>query len=112
MCTAHQRLFALDAATGKEKWHFDPQLNANPSFQHVPAASLITKRERITRPDVVADCPRRIILPVNDGRLFAVNAETGSCAKPLPTKVFSICRPTCRSPRRVCMNQLHRRSPI
>jgi quinoprotein glucose dehydrogenase len=31
----HQRLFALDAATGKEKWHFDPQLNANPSFQHV-----------------------------------------------------------------------------
>ncbi len=26
LCTAHQRLFALDAATGKEKWHFDPQL--------------------------------------------------------------------------------------
>lgn len=21
LCTAHQRLFALDAATGKEKWH-------------------------------------------------------------------------------------------
>ena len=35
LCTAHQRLFALDAATGKEKWHFDPQLNADPSFQHV-----------------------------------------------------------------------------
>ena len=29
LCTAHQRLFALDAATGKEKWHFDPQLNSN-----------------------------------------------------------------------------------
>ncbi|HAP81028.1 MAG TPA: membrane-bound PQQ-dependent dehydrogenase, glucose/quinate/shikimate family, partial [Enterobacteriaceae bacterium] len=27
LCSAHQRLFALDAATGKEKWHFDPQLN-------------------------------------------------------------------------------------
>ncbi|MEA7604724.1 hypothetical protein ONJ17_25510, partial [Salmonella enterica subsp. enterica serovar Agona] len=26
LCTAHQRLFALDAASGKEKWHFDPQL--------------------------------------------------------------------------------------
>lgn len=35
LCTAHQRLFALDAATGKEKWHFDPQLNSDPSFQHV-----------------------------------------------------------------------------
>lgn len=26
LCTAHQRLFALDAASGKEKWHYDPEL--------------------------------------------------------------------------------------
>ncbi|MCP0855292.1 PQQ-binding-like beta-propeller repeat protein, partial [Salmonella enterica subsp. enterica serovar Give] len=35
LCTAHQRLFALDAASGKEKWHFDPQLKTDSSFQHV-----------------------------------------------------------------------------
>ena len=26
LCTPHQKLFALDAATGKQKWQFDPQL--------------------------------------------------------------------------------------
>lgn len=25
------------------------------------------------------DCPRRIFLPVNDGRMVAVNADTGPC---------------------------------
>ncbi|MEB3130816.1 hypothetical protein VJC19_22070, partial [Bacillus paralicheniformis] len=35
LCTPHQILFALDAATGKEKWKFDPQLKTDPSFQHV-----------------------------------------------------------------------------
>ena len=47
LCTAHQRLFALDAATGKEKWHFDPQLNSNPSFQHITCRGVSTKRVRI-----------------------------------------------------------------
>ncbi len=35
LCTAHQRLFALDAASGEEKWHYDPELKTNESFQHV-----------------------------------------------------------------------------
>ena len=30
LCTAHQQLFALDAATGKQKWKFDPRLDTNP----------------------------------------------------------------------------------
>src|SRR5690606_14605507 len=29
MCTTHQRLIALDPATGKEKWSFDPKLKAD-----------------------------------------------------------------------------------
>ncbi|STS80244.1 glucose dehydrogenase [Klebsiella pneumoniae] len=48
---------------------------------------LITKRKRITPPaDVVADCPRRIILPVNDGRLFAVNADNGKLCETFANK--------------------------
>lgn len=35
LCSPHQILFALDAATGKEKWRFDPQLKPDPTFQHV-----------------------------------------------------------------------------
>ena len=88
LCSAHQRLFALDAATGKEKWHFDPQLNANPSFQHVTCRGVSYHEARAdsTSPDVVADCPRRIILPVNDGRLFAINADNGKLCETFANK--------------------------
>ncbi|EHL9594205.1 pyrroloquinoline quinone-dependent dehydrogenase [Salmonella enterica subsp. enterica serovar Newport] len=82
LCTAHQRLFALDAASGKEKWHFDPQLKTDSSFQHVTCrgVSYHEAKADTASPEVIADCPRRIILPVNDGRLFAVNATTGKLA--------------------------------
>ncbi|MCZ7836297.1 glucose/quinate/shikimate family membrane-bound PQQ-dependent dehydrogenase [Atlantibacter hermannii] len=88
LCSAHQRLFALDAATGKEKWHFDPQLNANPSFQHVTCRGVSYHEARAdsASPDVVADCPRRIILPVNDGRLFAINADNGKLCESFANK--------------------------
>jgi quinoprotein glucose dehydrogenase len=88
LCTAHQRLFALDAATGKEKWHFDPQLNSNPSFQHVTCRGVSYHEARADNasPEVIADCPRRIMLPVNDGRLFAVNAETGKLCETFANK--------------------------
>ncbi len=88
LCSAHQRLFALDAATGKEKWHFDPQLNTNPSFQHVTCrgVSYHEARANTASAEVVADCPRRIILPVNDGRLFAINADNGKLCETFANK--------------------------
>lgn len=80
LCTPHQMLFALDAATGKEKWKFDPQLKTNPSFQHVtcrgvsyyetPVASAVGSKPAL--------CARRVFLPVNDGNLYALDAETGA----------------------------------
>ncbi|WP_337064861.1 glucose/quinate/shikimate family membrane-bound PQQ-dependent dehydrogenase [Rouxiella badensis] len=87
LCTPHQKLFALDAATGKEKWTFDPQLKTDPTFQHVtcrgvsyyedPAAA----QSNETQGAAPAICSRRVLLPVNDGRLFALDAETGArCA--------------------------------
>ncbi|MDF7681693.1 glucose/quinate/shikimate family membrane-bound PQQ-dependent dehydrogenase [Enterobacteriaceae bacterium ESL0689] len=74
LCSAHQRLFALDAASGKEKWHFDPQLDTNPSFQHVTCRGVSYHETKAAN----SDCPRRILLPVNDGRLFAINADNGT----------------------------------
>ncbi|MBS0968480.1 glucose/quinate/shikimate family membrane-bound PQQ-dependent dehydrogenase [Chimaeribacter arupi] len=82
LCTPHQKLIALDAASGKLKWQFDPQLKTNPTFQHVtcrgvsyheaPAAA-----QTATASAAPALCARRILLPVNDGRLFALDAQTG-----------------------------------
>ncbi|MEB3753669.1 glucose/quinate/shikimate family membrane-bound PQQ-dependent dehydrogenase [Acinetobacter sp. MD2(2019)] len=86
MCTTHQQLVALDPATGKQKWRFDPKLKTDPSFQHLTcrgvsyydanntaefAASLQHKQSSSTQ------CPRKVILPVNDGRLVAINADNG-----------------------------------
>ncbi|EEX8936806.1 quinoprotein glucose dehydrogenase [Escherichia coli] len=88
LCTAHQRLFALDAASGKEKWHYDPELKTNESFQHVTCrgVSYHEAKAETASPEVMADCPRRIILPVNDGRLIAINAENGKLCETFANK--------------------------
>ncbi|WP_422387200.1 glucose/quinate/shikimate family membrane-bound PQQ-dependent dehydrogenase [Buttiauxella ferragutiae] len=88
LCTAHQQLFALDAATGKQKWKFDPRLDTNPSFQHVTCRGVSYHEATADNAsaDVVSDCPRRIILPVNDGRLFAINADNGQLCESFANK--------------------------
>lgn len=82
LCSQHQILFALDAKTGEKRWSFDPQIKTSPWFQHLTCRG-VTYHEAApgatdtTGAPVPADCPRRIFLPVNDGRLIAVNADTG-----------------------------------
>lgn len=86
ICTTHQVLVALDPATGKEKWRFDPKLVSDPSFQHLTCRGVsyydeANTEEFATSLDGVAkvqtSCPRKVFLPVNDGRLFAINADNG-----------------------------------
>ncbi|WP_308823384.1 membrane-bound PQQ-dependent dehydrogenase, glucose/quinate/shikimate family [Sodalis praecaptivus] len=76
LCSPHQILFALDAATGKEKWKFDPQLKPDPTFQHVTCRGV--SYHEMPAASAAQDCPRRIILPVNNGHLYALNADTGA----------------------------------
>lgn len=87
ICTTHQFLDALDPATGKRLWRFDPQLKADRTFQHLTCrgvsyydsanveANNASVQKNLTQAS--AECPRKVILPVNDGRLFAVNPDTG-----------------------------------
>lgn len=83
LCSAHQTLYALDAATGKEKWRFDPKLKTNGFFQHVTCRGVSYHEAKAstsgTQP--TTRCPRRILLPVNDGRLFAINADNGQLCR-------------------------------
>lgn len=81
-CSLHQKLWAVDGATGKTKWVFDPHLYVNPGYQHLTCrgvtyhksdASAVTS-DGTPAPD---ECHERLFLPVNDGRLFAVDAKTG-----------------------------------
>lgn len=106
LCSPHQILFALDAQTGELKWKFDPKLKADPSFQHVtcrgvsfidlsaasvnaaaaaleataasdPAAAAPASETRVAPAVANGTCTRRILLPVNDGHLYALDALTG-----------------------------------
>lgn len=100
LCSPHQILFALDAKTGELKWKFDPGLKADPSFQHVTcrgvsyvdlsasaaapvagAAAPAGAPASETQAAANGTCMRRILLPVNDGHLYALDALTGErCA--------------------------------
>lgn len=82
LCSPHQKLFALDATTGKQKWTFDPGLKPNPTFQHVTCRGVSWHEDKAALAaagnHAPAACARRILLPVNDGRLYALDADTGA----------------------------------
>ncbi|MDB6001577.1 MAG: putative PQQ-dependent dehydrogenase 4, partial [Rhizobacter sp.] len=73
VCTPHSWVVAIDAETGKQLWKFDPHANTQPdvylscrgvSYYEAPAGKSSV-------------CPRRILAPVLDARIVALNADTG-----------------------------------
>ena len=82
LCSQHQVLFALDAKTGTERWRYDPKLTFNKTFQHMTCRGVSYHETAAGAVDssgspAPAECPRRIFLPVNDGRMIALDADTG-----------------------------------
>ena len=82
LCSQHQRLFALDAKTGTLRWSYDPKVQDNPTFQHLTCRGVSyheTAAGALNADGTPAptDCPRTIFLPVNDGRMIALNADSG-----------------------------------
>lgn len=73
--TGYLRVTALDAATGKEIWRFDP-LKDHP-FEHEPASGGVN-RGCAYWSDGKAEGARRIIHGTSDGRLFSLDARTGA----------------------------------
>jgi quinoprotein glucose dehydrogenase len=72
--TGYLRVVALDAATGKELWQFDP-LKEHP-FKHQLASGGVN-RGCAYWSDGRPDGERRVIHGTSDGRLFSLDAKTG-----------------------------------
>ncbi|HMI41402.1 MAG TPA: glucose/quinate/shikimate family membrane-bound PQQ-dependent dehydrogenase [Sphingomicrobium sp.] len=82
LCSQHQRLFAVDAKTGKMRWSYDPKVAVNPTFQHLTCRGVSYHEDApavaVTKgAPAPGDCLRTIFLPVNDGRMIALNADSG-----------------------------------
>ena len=82
LCSQHQVLFALDAKNGTERWRYDPKLTFNKTFQHMTCRGVSYHETAAGALDssgspAPAECPRRIFLPVNDGRMIALDADSG-----------------------------------
>lgn len=72
--TAERRVVALDAATGREVWKFDPlSVGAHAG----PLASGGVNRGVAYWSDNQPDGQRRILHGTSDGRLFSIDAKTG-----------------------------------
>src|SRR6185312_5819360 len=61
-------VFAVDARTGKERWRWDPEVNQTAVFPRICCG--VVQRG-------IAIYQGMIVAPVNDGRLIALNADTG-----------------------------------
>ena len=70
ICTPHNWAIALDAATGKEKWKFDPNVGLNPDRQHQTCRGVsyyadpaVAARPALRRTGLSADLRRAIDCP-------------------------------------------------
>jgi quinoprotein glucose dehydrogenase len=76
-CSTFNKIFALDPATGKEKWNYNPGVDGN---QEVLANCRGVSHWATSTP-TGAHCDSRIIEGTLDGRLIAVDAKDGKpCA--------------------------------
>lgn len=86
LCSVRQHAIALDAATGKVRWRFDPHIDVSHTSQHLTCRGLAyfdstggASQAPAMAPAAVQPptCAHRIFLPTIDARLFALDAQTG-----------------------------------
>lgn len=82
-CTARHKIFALDAATGKQKWIFDPKTPA----EYAPPNSACRGVAYFKRPGGQSGeaCFERIVAGTLDAKLIAVDARTGEACRDFGT---------------------------
>jgi quinoprotein glucose dehydrogenase len=72
VCLDRNVVVALDQETGRQVWRFDPKANLEGVFSPICRGVSWFEAPAGTR-----DCPKRILFGVADGRMMAVDSETG-----------------------------------
>lgn len=83
LCSAMNKLIALDAASGKELWRYDPRV----AKEYIPYTAACRGVAFYEAPQLAEDAPcrRRIIEGTLDARLIAVDARTGQACQDFGT---------------------------
>lgn len=78
--TAFNRVAALDPASGKERWSFDPKINLDSKYSeglmNRGVSTWLDKHRKVR-----AECRRRIFLATIDARLISLDAASGKRCK-------------------------------
>lgn len=105
LCTPHQSVIALDATTGQQLWRFDPKIQSGLALQHLTCRGLsywsndgstpvatsaattpATSQTGLAAPELPVaardsattdTCPRMLYMPTADGRVIALDPQTG-----------------------------------
>ncbi|MGV1949779.1 glucose/quinate/shikimate family membrane-bound PQQ-dependent dehydrogenase [Agrobacterium vitis] len=84
LCTPHNWAIAVDAATGKQKWKYDPNVGLNPDRQHQTCRGVTYYADLAATSG--APCATRVYLPTSDARLIALDAANGKICESFADK--------------------------
>ncbi len=83
VCSSSNQVFALDPATGRQQWHFNPQVAAD-AMEPLFSVACRTLGYHESSPGPLTDaepadtqCSRRLFVATVDSRLIALNADNG-----------------------------------
>lgn len=75
LSTPYDKVIALDPATGKERWTYDPKIDRKANYSEVTSRGVATWLDSKARAG--AACRRRIYIGTLDARLIAIDAANG-----------------------------------
>jgi quinoprotein glucose dehydrogenase len=75
-------VIALDATSGKQLWRHDPKIQGKLALQHLTCRGLsyhaAATTAAATATSAGGSCPAKLFMPTADGRILALNPETGA----------------------------------
>ena len=77
VCASFNEVSALDPATGRPLWRFDPNIDASPHYPNSYDCRGVAYWRDPAATAANAPCAARIFMNSNDRRLFALDAATG-----------------------------------